>query len=180
MLPRPFRIVRLGPIRLFVQDFARSEAFYRDTLGFQLTEAGTFSGQRCVLLRNNTEHHSLALYPIALREALGVRGDSSCLSLGVQIATYRQLRDAVDFLKDNGCTVRELPLELFPGLGQSAFVFDPDGNAVQLYCYMEQIGWDGKPRPASERPVITPGVWPATVPGQPDSYAGETLLGPLG
>jgi catechol 2,3-dioxygenase-like lactoylglutathione lyase family enzyme len=180
MLRRPFRIVRIGPIRLFVADFAKSESFYREILGFELTEEVTWQGHRCIFLRNNTEHHSLALYPIALREALGLRADSSCMSLGAQVATYRQLRDAVMFLRDRGCTVRELPAELFPGLDRSAFVFDPDGNGVQLYSYMEQIGWDGKPRPRDLRPAITPGEWPETVPGQADSYAGEVFLGPLG
>jgi catechol 2,3-dioxygenase-like lactoylglutathione lyase family enzyme len=180
MLARPFRVVRLGPIRLFVADFATSERFYRQTLGFELTEEITWEGQRCVFLRNNTEHHSLALYPVALRERLGLRPDSSCLSLGLQIATYRQLREAIQYLKENGCTVRELPPELFPGVGKSALVFDPDGNAVQLYSSMEQIGWDGRPRPDHLRPSVAVGEWPETVPGQTDSYAGEVFLGPLG
>jgi catechol 2,3-dioxygenase-like lactoylglutathione lyase family enzyme len=180
LLARPFRVVRLAPVRLFVSDFARSEAFYRQTLGFELTEEITWQGQRCVFLRNNTEHHSLALYPVALRERLGLRSDSSCMSLGLQIATYRQLRDAVGYLKEHGCMVRELPSELFPGIGKSALVLDPDGNAVQLYSSMEQIGWDGKPRPNDLRPPVAVGEWPETVPGQTDSYAGEVFLGPLG
>jgi catechol 2,3-dioxygenase-like lactoylglutathione lyase family enzyme len=180
MLPRPFRVIRLGPVRLFVADMPRTEAFYRDTLGFELTEETSYNGQQCVFLRNNTEHHSLALYPVTLREQLGLRQDSSCMALGLQIATYRQLRDALTFLRDNGCTVRELPPQLFPGIGHSAFVFDPDGNAIQLYAYMEQIGWDGRPRPAQLRAPLVPGEWPETVTGMPDSYAGETFLGPLG
>jgi catechol 2,3-dioxygenase-like lactoylglutathione lyase family enzyme len=180
MLQRPFRVARLGPIRLFMANMARSEAFYRQTLGFELTEEVIWRGHRCVFLRNNTEHHSLALYPVELREALGLRRESSCMSLGLQIATYRQLRDAVWFLRDRGCSVSELPPELFPGIGHSAFVFDPDGNAVQLYSYMEQVGWDGRPRPTDRRPRIVAGEWPETVAGQSDSYSGEAFLGPLG
>jgi catechol 2,3-dioxygenase-like lactoylglutathione lyase family enzyme len=180
MLQRPFRVARLGPIRLFMANMARSEAFYRQTLGFELTEEVTWRGHRCVFLRNNTEHHSLALYPVELRDALGLKRESSCMSLGLQIATYRQLRDAVAFLRERGCSVSELPPELFPGIGHSAFVFDPDGNAVQLYSYMEQVGWDGRPRPADLRPRIVAGEWPVTVAGQSDSYSGEAFLGPLG
>jgi hypothetical protein len=45
---------------------------------------------------------------------------------------------------------------------------------------MEQIGWDGQPRPAASRPNVTPGTWPETIAEQPDVYCGETLLGPLG
>ena len=50
---------------------ARS-AFYRDELGLQVTEEVVWQGHRCVFLRANTEHHSLALYPKALRAELGL------------------------------------------------------------------------------------------------------------
>jgi catechol 2,3-dioxygenase-like lactoylglutathione lyase family enzyme len=180
LLPRPFKIVRIGPVRLFTTDLAASEAFYQDIMGFTKTEEVTYRSHRCVFLRCNTEHHSMALYPVELRDELGLREDSLCMSFGLQLANYRQLRDAVGFLRDKGCTVKELPPELFPGLGHSAFAFDPDGHAVQLYAYMEQIGWDGQPRPASLRPRITMGDWPEAVPALPDSYGGEPYLGPWG
>ncbi|HLY67319.1 MAG TPA: VOC family protein, partial [Chloroflexota bacterium] len=147
LLPRPFKVVRIGPVRLFATDMAASEAFYQDMMGFVKTEEVSYEGQRCVFLRCNTEHHSMALYPVELRQTLGMREDTLCMSFGLQLANYRQLRDAMTFLREKGCTVRELPPELFPGMGHSAFALDPDGHAVQLYAYMEQIGWDGQPRP---------------------------------
>jgi len=122
----------------------------------------------------------MALYPAALRDQLGLREDTLCLSFGLQVANYRQLRDAVTFLREKGCTIKELPQELFPGLGHSTLVLDPDGHAVQLYAYMEQVGWDGQPRPAHLRPAITPGAWPDAVPALSDSYGGEVYLGPWG
>ncbi len=59
--PRPFKIVRLGPVELFIHDLEAAEKFYRDTLGFALTEEVNWRGHRCLYLRANTEHHSLAL-----------------------------------------------------------------------------------------------------------------------
>jgi hypothetical protein len=76
--------------------------------------------------------------------------------------------------------VRELPAELFPGIDYSAFVLDPDGNAVQLYYYMEQIGWDGKPRSAAQRRNVTPGEWPEQLDAMGDTFLGEAYLGPWG
>lgn len=178
LLPRPFKITKLGPICLFVEDMAKSVAFYTRVLGFTVTEETTYDGQRCVFLRNNTEHHSLALYPVALRAKLGFAEHTSMMALGLQLANYQQLRDAVAFLKDNGVRVQELPGELTPGMDYTAFAFDQDGQAVQLYYYMEQIGWDGKPRPAAARRKVTPGNWPPTLEAQSDSYAGEPFLGP--
>jgi catechol 2,3-dioxygenase-like lactoylglutathione lyase family enzyme len=180
LLARPFKVVRIGPVRLFVQDVAIAEQFYRDVMGFTVTEEVIYHGQRCVFLRANTDHHSMALYPIELRETLGLRPDTTNFSFGLQVANYRQLRDAVAFLRERGCVIKELPPELFPGLGHSACVLDPDGHAIQLYAYMEQIGWDGRPRPASQRPQIQAGQWPETVPAESDTYSGEQFLGPWG
>ena len=180
LLGRPFKIVRVGPVRLFLEDVDAALLFYRDTLGLTITEEVTWHGHRCVFLRANTEHHSLALYPEALRDELGLRHDSKLFTVGFQVADYRQLRDAVTYLREHGVTVRELPPELFPGIDYSAFAIDPDGNAIQLYYYMEQVGWDGRPRPASARRAVTPGTWPDMLDGVDDTFLGEAYLGPWG
>jgi hypothetical protein len=133
-----------------------------------------------VFLRCNTEHHSLALYPIALRAILGLSPHSSCMSFGLQLGSYRQLRDARDFLQERGATVTELPPELHPGMDYAAYVRDPDGHTLELYHYMEQIGWDGRARGPAERRKVTQGAWPEALEPMSDSYMGEPFLGPLG
>jgi catechol 2,3-dioxygenase-like lactoylglutathione lyase family enzyme len=180
LLARPFKISRIGPVRLFAEDMEKMVAFYRDDLGFAVTEETKFKGHRCVFLRSNTEHHSMALYPLALRAELGLKPDSTLFSFGLQVGSYKQLRDAVAFLRANGVTVKMLPSDLFPGMDYSAVAFDPDGFAIQLYWYMEQVGWDGRPRPASMRPKIDNANWPETVEGRSDAFLGEPFLGPLG
>ena len=180
LLARPFKIVRHGPVRLFADDMAAMVSFYRDDLGLTITEEVEYRGHRCVFLRANTEHHSLALYPVALREHLELISHTTLMSFGVQVGSYNQLRDAVDFLRREGVKVRMLPPELSPGIDYSAFAIDADGFAFQLYYYMEQIGWDGKPRPAHLRPKVDNANWPPSVAGLSDSFLGEPFLGPLG
>ena len=180
MLPRPFKVVKIGPVRLFADDVEQSVSFYRDRLGMSVTEEVTYNGHRCVFLRVNTEHHSMALYPIALREELGLSPHTNCLAFGMQVGEYTQLRDSVDFMKKNGVEIKYLPPELSPGVDYSAFAIDPDGHAIQLYYYMEQVGWDGRPRPPELRRNVEPGVWPDSVEPMSDSYTGEVFMGPLG
>jgi catechol 2,3-dioxygenase-like lactoylglutathione lyase family enzyme len=180
LLPRPFKIIRLGPVELFVKDLEAAEKFYRETLGFTLTEEVNWRGHRCLYLRANTEHHSLALYPTALRELLGLSAHSSSMSLGLQLANYRQLRDAVKFLRERGARFADVPAELYPGIDYAAHVLDPDGHCLKLYYYMEQVGWDGKPRPKDLRRKITGETWPETVEPMSDAYEGEPFLGPWG
>jgi catechol 2,3-dioxygenase-like lactoylglutathione lyase family enzyme len=181
LLPRPFKIVRLGPVYLFVENLEAAAAFYRDTLGFTSTEEVAWQGQRCLFLRCNTEHHSVALFPLALRDTLGLSDHSKCAAFGIQLANYRQLRDAVIFLREHGVQVTEaIPSELHPGIEYSATARDPDGHTIQLYYAMEQIGWQGKPRPKELRRTRKLSDWPETLDADSNAYLGEPFLGPWG
>jgi catechol 2,3-dioxygenase-like lactoylglutathione lyase family enzyme len=180
LLPRPFKVTSIGPMALFVNDVAASEAFYTEMLGFTKTEEVRWRGQRCVFLRNGTEHHSLKLVPKALRETLGLSAHSNCMSVGIEVGTYQQLRDAVAYLRKQGVRfVDSVPPDLSPGIDYSAHMLDPEGHALQLYCYMEQIGWDGKPRPADMRRTVG-AEWPELVEPLSDTYADQRFMGPLG
>jgi catechol 2,3-dioxygenase-like lactoylglutathione lyase family enzyme len=178
LLERPFKVVRLGPLRFFVPDVDEMTAFYRDVLGLTVTEEVTFEGMRCVFLRAGSEHHSLALYPLALRERLGFSSHSQCMSLGLQLGNYTQLRDALRFLGEQGCKIIDFPAELHPGIDYTVNVLDPEGHCIQLYYYMEQIGWDGLPRPAHLRRAPNPD-WPESIEPQSDTFADSAFQGPL-
>lgn len=178
LLGRPFKVVKIGPVRIFVPDMAQALGFYRDTLGLAITEEVNFRGHVCYFLRANTEHHSMALYPRALRAELGLSDHTSLMSIGMQLGSYEQLRRARAFLAGHGHRIVTLPQELFPGVEHNAFVVDPDGHLVQLYFGMEQVGWDGRPRPAGLRPAIDNENWPEKIAASSTAYAGEVYLGP--
>ena len=178
LLPRPFKIVKIGPVGLFVNDLDAAIAFYRDVLGFVITEETLCHGMRCVFLRNNTEHHSLALYPVELRDKLGFSNHTSTAFFGVQLANYRQLLDAISFLKDNGVEILDVPPEFTPGIEYTVMARDPDGHSIQLFFAMDQVGWDGRARPSSGRKATPHLGWPEQLEGQLDSYQGEPFLGP--
>jgi catechol 2,3-dioxygenase-like lactoylglutathione lyase family enzyme len=179
-LPRPFKITNIGPMSLFVDDVAASEAFYVQTMGFVRTESVTYKGHRCVFLRNGGEHHSLSLFPKALRAELGLNPETSVASMGMQVGSYRQLKDAVSFLKKHGVQFTEaMPRELCPGVDYAAHILDPAGHCLMLYYYMERVGWDGRPRPASERRKIGKD-WPESLEPMSDTYADPVFMGPLG
>jgi len=179
-LPRPFKVTSIGPMSLFVADVGASEAFYTQTMGFIRTEVVTWKGHRCVFLRNGSEHHSLSLFPKALRGELGLNSDTSCASMGVEVGSYQQLRDAVSYLKKKGVQFTDaIPPELYPGVDYAAHILDPAGHCLMLHYYMERIGWDGKPRPAEQRRKVGKD-WPEAIEPMSDTYADQTFMGPLG
>jgi catechol 2,3-dioxygenase-like lactoylglutathione lyase family enzyme len=179
LLARPFRVTKIGPLGLFVKDVEASSKFYQHHLGFAVTEEATVEGARCVFLRVATEHHSLILAPLALRAKLGFRSDSTTMTFGLQVASYRQLREARTFFTEHGCKVIDVPQALHTGIDYAFHVIDPEGHCVQVYFGMEQLGWQGQPRPAAQRPKVDNAHWPETL-NAPSLYDGETFMGPLG
>jgi hypothetical protein len=149
-------------------------------LGFVVTEEVSWQGERCVFLRCDAEHHTLGLFPRACRDKLGLSPHSSAMSFGMQVANYRQLKDAVSFLREQGVRVETdaVPPELHPGVDYAAYAFDPDGHCIELYYYMEQVGWDGRVRPAALRRPVDPHHLPDTLEPLSDTYQGEPFLGP--
>ena len=180
LLPQPFKITRVGPVKLFVDDYEKLKRWHMEVLGFTLTEEVEWQGERCAFLRCNNEHHSLGIFPKSWRKKLGLSETTSNMSFGLQLANYQQLKDAVKFLRDNGVRVETdiIPPELHPGIDYAAYAFDPDGHCIELYYYMEQLGWDGKPRPKELRRKVDPNHWPEILEPLSDTYTGEPFIGP--
>jgi catechol 2,3-dioxygenase-like lactoylglutathione lyase family enzyme len=180
LLPRPFKVTRLGPMSMFTERMDEMLPFYTELLGFQIVEEAEYLGKRIVYLRSGSEHHTFVLADKALRSLIGLSEHTSCLSIGMEVGSYSQLRAAVRHLVDTGHTlVKDVPPELYLGIDYAAHLLDPDGHLVCLYYYMEQVGWDGKARPRDERrPVTDP--WPETLTPLSDTYADQAYLGPLG
>src|SRR5207244_12680637 len=87
MMPRPFKITRVGPVSLFVADVERADAFYSEHLGFVKSEEIVYRGARCVFLRCGAEHHSVGLFPRELRRTLGLSEHTTCMSFVLQVGT---------------------------------------------------------------------------------------------
>jgi catechol 2,3-dioxygenase-like lactoylglutathione lyase family enzyme len=179
LLSRPFKVVSSGPISLFVADLEASIAFYVDRMGMAVTEESECLGHRVVHLRTGTEHHTVTLLPIELRDALGLAARTTLMGYGMQVGSYRQLRDAVAFLSDAGCTIVELPREVHTGIDYAAHVVDPEGHCVQLYFEMEQVGSAGRPLTPAERRPVTLG-WPDQLDLTMATSPNLTFQGPLG
>ena len=95
--------------------------------------------------------------------------------------TTASSRTPSTFLRENGVRVEtDVPAELHPGIDYAAHAFDPDGHCIQLYYYMEQVGWDGQPRPASMRPHVDTGELARDAGSNVGHLRRRGLPGPLG
>lgn len=138
-------IRRLGHVVLKVRDVAASEAFYRDVLGFQVSDRNE---KGMVFLRHGTDHHSLALAQVTSDRPLSGPDEVGLHHFAWEVGDLDDVIRARDYLRNKGIPI---VFEGRRGAGGNVGVEvqDPDGNVVEFYCDMDQIGWDGASKPAT-------------------------------
>jgi catechol 2,3-dioxygenase-like lactoylglutathione lyase family enzyme len=174
-MARPFKVTGIGPVSLFVEDLEQATRFYTDVLGFRVRERVRWGEHQGVMMYNDTDHHTLALYAAGLRSALGMPARLNSMALGLRLANYRQLREAVRFMTGYGAEEVSVPAELVPGFDYVSHLRDPDGNLVQLYYYQRQCAPSGPGPRTFSAPAQQ---WPELIDAPEDVYGGQQFLGP--
>src|SRR3979409_932213 len=151
LLDRPFKIRRLGHFGFNVTDLEKAHHFYSDLLGFRVSDEFQRGG---LFMRFGTDHHAFALFKKQPVEAApGARPDITINQITWQTQSLTEPVNAVDYLLE-----REVKLQRTgrdgAGSNWATYFYDPDGHTNELYYGIEQIGWDGKSKPAEyRRPV---------------------------
>ena len=142
--------MKLGSIRIRVRDVARSEAFYRTTLGLEVSErVGAH-----VFLAGGDEHFVLALEGVGIEEG-GVAPHVGTSSIGWEVPDawefwrmHRRLQTAnIRFVAED------------EGVRWTLRFADPDGNALEIYVDSRTLSggrdaWGGTTRPVDETAIL--------------------------
>ena len=129
--------VRIGHVHLKVADLDRAIAFYRDVLGFELTQ---YFGRQAAFLSAGGYHHHIGLN--TWESAGGTpppAGRTGLYHLAILYPNRAELADALRRL-----LAAKIPLDgaADHGVSEALYLRDPDENGVELY-------WD---RPREEWP----------------------------
>lgn len=150
------RITRVGHVGIVVADLDRSVRFYTEMLGLRLTERFEYPAMSVghgstvsagAFVRCDSSHHCLAIF--ALRDPGPEGTERSPVGLhhiAFELPTPEALLDAYRRLRDMGVPIVEARRG-GPGNQLRFYARDPDGNLIELYWGMDEIGWDGRPRP---------------------------------
>jgi catechol 2,3-dioxygenase len=127
---------RIGHVHLKVANIERSLGFYRDLLGFEVTQR---YGEEAVFLSAGGYHHHIGLntwagrnVPPAPRKAAGL------FHLAILYPERRELAKALKALLD-----AEYPLDGASdhGVSEALYLRDPDDNGVELYSDRPREEW---------------------------------------
>jgi catechol 2,3-dioxygenase len=142
----PFELRKLGHVVLNVTDLDASVRFYTEVLGLQVSDRypDTMVPGGMVFMRVNTDHHGVALVGGA-----GKLEKTSLNHFAFEVGTPGEVFRARTWLRKNGVPIH------FEGRRragcQLAVEFrDPDGNNLEIYWGIDQVGSDGHVRPPSE------------------------------
>jgi catechol 2,3-dioxygenase-like lactoylglutathione lyase family enzyme len=142
----PFQLRKLGHVVLNVTDLEASVRFYTGVLGLEVSDRypDTMVPGGMVFMRCNADHHGVALVGGASK------GERSSLNhFAFEVATLDEVFRARAWLRKH-----DVPI-VFEGRRragcQIAVEFqDPDGNNLEVYWGIDQVGTNGYVRPASE------------------------------
>jgi len=135
--------VRIGHVHLKVADLERALRFYRDVLGFELTQR---YGDQAAFLSAGGYHHHIGLNTWESHGSGPPPQNATGLyPLAIVYPTRAELADALRRLVKAGISLEGASDH---GVSEAIYLRDPDGNGVELY-------WD---RPKEQ--------WPRTAAGE--------------
>ncbi len=140
---------RIGHVHLKVADLDRAIAFYRDILGFEVTQR---YGPSAAFLSAGGYHHHIGLNTW---ESAGGSpppyGSTGLYHLAILYPTRRELARALRRLAEHGIALHGASDH---GVSEALYLADPDGNGVELYWDRDPADWprayDGSLRMATD------------------------------
>ncbi|MGH7823788.1 MAG: VOC family protein [Candidatus Binatia bacterium] len=142
----PIKVKKIGHIVFNVSDIERSSKFWTEIMGFKFSDRNE---RGMVFFRSGTDHHTIALAPADDREQMPKRGRVGFDHCALEVATVSELFKVRDFLRANEVKI-VYEGRRGPGGNPGVEFLDPDGNQIEIYAAMDQIGTDGRSRPGSE------------------------------
>ncbi|MGE0573578.1 MAG: VOC family protein [Reyranella sp.] len=144
----PFAVRKLGHVVINVADLEKSRRFYTEVLGFRPTDI--YGDDKMpggmVFLRCNGDHHCLALIGGAPPAGEARR---TLHHMAFELATLDEVFRARDHLRRHGAKI-VYEGRRRAGCQVSVEFLDPDGHHLELFWGLDQIGTDGRVRPADE------------------------------
>ena len=128
--------VRVGHVHLTVSDLERSLKFYRDVLGFELTQR---YGTGAAFLSAGGYHHHIGLNTWAGEGASPPPpGRTGLYHFAILYPNRRELARAFKRLFDHGVPIDGASDH---GVSEAIYLHDPDGNGIELYRDRPQEEW---------------------------------------
>ena len=138
---------KLGHVGIYVKDLERSKKFYIDVVGLKVSDEFP---ARAVFMRCSHDHHDTVLFQLAAEKLSRSHNDRAEIQqISYEVDRLDDLRQKAAELRAHGIEVVG-PDQKGPGMDKTIEFADPDGNKIQFFCDMDQMGWDDRSRPPDQ------------------------------
>jgi len=138
---------KLGHVGIYVKDLERSKKFYTEVVGLKVSDEFP---AKAVFMRCSHDHHDTVLFQLAAEKLARSQNDRAEIQqISFEVDRLDDLRQKAAELRAQGIEVTG-PDQKGPGMDKTIEFSDPDGNRIQFFCDMDQMGWDDRSRPADQ------------------------------
>ncbi len=143
----PFQLGKIGHVALYVTDVARSTQWYKDVLGFEVSDAyeDDMMPGGAAFLRCNRDHHGVALFKASEKNPAG----AGLHHMAFEVPTLDDVVRARAHLHKHNVEV-DFDGRRRAGVQIAVEFRDPDGHRLEIYWGIDQIAPGEQSRPASE------------------------------
>ncbi|HXQ68317.1 MAG TPA: VOC family protein [Alphaproteobacteria bacterium] len=143
----PFRIGKIGHVVLNVTDMERSVRFYTEVLGFSVSDIypDDMVPGGMVFMRCNADHHGIALVGSMKAAAENLELNH----VAFEVATLDEVLRARNHLHKHNVKI-DFEGRRRAGVQIAVEFRDPDNHRLEIYWGIDQVGSDGRVRPAGE------------------------------
>jgi catechol 2,3-dioxygenase-like lactoylglutathione lyase family enzyme len=153
--PRP---VRVGHVGIIVSDLDRAIRFYTQVVGLRLTERFEYPEHAVghgvtvaagAFVRCDTSHHCISIFTLRRDGAESAQASAHAPGLhhiAFELPTPDNLLAMLRAVRGHGVEVVNARRG-GPGNQPRFYIHDPDGNLLEFYWGIDQVGWEGRARP---------------------------------
>lgn len=127
-------IERVGHAVLKVRNLQRSKDFYCGILGMKVSSESPVA----MFFRFGDYHHDIGVFTVGENAGPAQADQVGLLHVALVVDNQDSLIKMYKHLVEQGVTVEA---SMDHGMTRSIYIYDPDGNALEIYCEVPEYDW---------------------------------------
>lgn len=127
-------INRVGHVVLKMRDLEAAKRFYSGTLGMKISSESEIA----VFFRFADYHHDIGVFKVSEDAELPKEAQVGLLHFALVVGSQEELVAVHQHLQDQGVKIEAM---FDHGMTRSLYIYDPEGNAIEIYCEVPEYDW---------------------------------------
>ncbi|NMO03528.1 VOC family protein [Gordonia sp. TBRC 11910] len=127
-------IQRVGHVVVKMRDLEEAKRFYGGILGMTISSESPIA----IFFRFGDYHHDIGVFKVDENAESPSEGSVGLLHFALVVDSEAALLETYEHLKAQGVTIEAT---FDHGMTHSLYVYDPDGNAIEIYCEVPEYDW---------------------------------------